>query len=757
MNKGKKKSNDLPSSIWTLDTETRGLFGEIFRIGIYNGTKYWKFSDMTEAYDFLKASAKKEEIHLYIHNLDFDLSKMAGTIAKDIEFNRCIFIDRNVAVFGTTTNIILHDSLKIIPGTLEKICKDFGLGKASKIDLSDYLKENNYAVYDEEGKYDKDGSLENYFMNVDPDEEMLNTYLEFDCTSLHAVVMELLKVSGLTQEEFLKCPTSASLAMKVFKENYPDDYADACSSNYHGEFGRFVEDILRQAYYGGRTEVFLPYLDGGFHYDVSSEYPWAMKTFEYPIGYYDVYQEDKAWDVYDEWKETGKGGGFAWVKIYVPEDMHIPPLPYRAKHKKRAKRSGLEGKLIFPVGHLDGVWAFPEIAMAEKVGCTIEKVEEVIFYKKTYPIFREFIEYWEKVKVEATISHQLSLRTFSKLVQNALYGKFGMRRKRSSIKDISELEKIKESGKMFIEFENDDLGLEMVQVEEEVNSDYIQVHIAAYVTAYARIHLYEGLTFPTNGEVAYCDTDSVACENEFPAEMIDESEYGKWKLENVIKYGIFLQPKLYFEKSDIEKAEKDFPELVEELKKNPLTIKAKGIPSKIKKKFTEETYQTIYNQIKEGKEKIHFFGTEDSLFDKEYYRRGKFVSLFLNGMNFDEKIKIQKGMNLRAKQKRQMNYIENYSKPWVIHDYGKEWEHQQQIQMKLEIEKEYAAIDPIEDKIKEIGFILIPKKGEQYFEEYSNLGISTKRKYFRKKGLSIDVWATEAGYDTSELMDSVLD
>jgi hypothetical protein len=708
--KDKKKSSSKPQTIWTLDTETRGLFGQIFRIGIYNGDKYWTFNTMQECYNLLLEYAKTEEIHMYIHNLDFDLAKMAGTILKDIEVKRSIFIEHNVAVFATTKDIILHDSLKLIPMSLDKICKDFGLGEASKIDLTDYLKENGY----------KDKG--DYFNRVDPDEQMLNKYLQFDCTSLHNIIMQLIDISGLTIEEFLKCPTTASLAMKVFKENYPDDYADACSSNFRGKFGELIEEVLRQGYYGGRTEVFLPYLNGGFHYDVNSLYPYVMKVNEFPIGYYEVFQEKQAAAYYHNWKRTGKGGGFAWVKIYVPEHIHIPPLPYRAK-----KNKDLKGKLIFPVGRLDGVWAFPEIAMAEKYGCKIEKIEQVIYFHKTYPIFREFIEQFQELKQTS----KGAKRTFAKLVQNSLYGKFGMRRLRRMIKPIEDLESVKESGKMFMEFTHPKLQTKLIQVEDTVNAQYIQPHIAAYVTAYARILLYEGLVNEHNGQVAYCDTDSIACSHEFTEDLIDDNEYGKWKLENTLKYGIFLQPKLYFEKSNDGKD----------------TIKAKGIPGDIKKQFTESTYQIILDKIKKGEERIMFFGTEDSLFDKEVVTRGKFISNLMNGKDFDQEIKIRKGMNLRAKQKRKMDYVNNSSKPHIINDYGKihdeEVKHEAQIAWELEVSK----IDPIAEKIKEIGFIKIPDKNDFYFSEYKLISTSIKKKYFRKKGLPLDVWCTESGYE----------
>ncbi len=77
---------------------------------------------------------------------------------------------------------------------------------------------------DDPDKYDDRESQGNYFMKVDPFEPELNEYLRLDCVALYEIVTMLIDISGLPIHEFLKCPTTASLAMKVYQMNYPDDY-----------------------------------------------------------------------------------------------------------------------------------------------------------------------------------------------------------------------------------------------------------------------------------------------------------------------------------------------------------------------------------------------------------------------------------------------------------------------------------------------------------------------------------------------------
>lgn len=98
--------------------------------------------------------------------------------------------------------------------SLERITKSFGLDKEGKIDLSDYLKTTPYAVYKEDGTLDKRKSQGKYFENVDPDEPMLNEYLEMDCRSLHTVLTMIMEIAHMSLEDFVRCPTAASLSMK---------------------------------------------------------------------------------------------------------------------------------------------------------------------------------------------------------------------------------------------------------------------------------------------------------------------------------------------------------------------------------------------------------------------------------------------------------------------------------------------------------------------------------------------------------------
>lgn len=699
MGKNKKDECKKPPKIFTLDTETRGLFGEIFRVGLYDGSRYFVANTFKEIKTTILKYTTEYDCHVFIHNLDFDLSKTIYDTIPSASLKDSIFINNNVTLFKTSLatlsdikeendivpeSITFHDSNKLILGRLKKICKDFGLDEhQSKIELKDHIlslgwgrnkkgeRINDISEYDE---FESEGY---YFKNVDPFERQLNEYLRMDCISLYEVLNTLIRISGLEVETFLRCPTTASLAMKVYSTNYPDDYEKAVSTNYHSDTGKYYEKFIRESYCGGRTEVFTPYLKFGFHYDVNSEYPFVMKTFKLPYGRPTMHDGYEAHKKFKYWYNFNKGAGFLKCDIYIP-DMFIPPLPVK------------RGKLIFPVGNVTGTWTFEEIKVALEQGCKIRKIHRCLYFEKTAYLFKDFVEYFEEIKNTT----EGAMKVFAKLMQNALYGKFGMKRIRETILDISEKEKCEERyqkfGYRYMILKNPLLPSgEFIKADTASSAEYIQPHIASYITSLARLVLYKGLLAQQEkGIVAYCDTDSVACEAKMDDDMIHEKEYGKWKLESIVMDGIFLQPKTYYEKH---------PTLVEDDKglylatdpeknfiknKKTETKKFKGIPSRKMDDITEETYQTIFSKLidiqkrLEAGEEIPKTELKFPLYKEKEEKRIKFATNLKNPVydengkvTFDKKIEIIKSLNLAGGQKRQMDYINNTSKAHVLNDF----------------------------------------------------------------------------------------
>lgn len=690
--KNKKRKN--PPKIFTLDTETRGLFGEIFRVGLYCGNKYHASDNFEDIKNLLVKYSTKYECHVYIHNLDFDLSKLIHDVIPNAELKNSLFINNNVTTFTTSLTslsddsedeilseaITWHDSSKIVTGTLKKICQDFGLAEhQSKIDLKQHILNLGWARNSKGqpikniNEYDAFESEGYYFKNVHPWESELNAYLRMDCESLYEIINQLVEISELELEDFLRCPTTASLALKIFKTNYEKDYKKIISTNYLTGNGRYYEKYIRSAYTGGRTEVFIPLLKNGYHYDVNSLYPYVMENYRLPYGYCQLHEGDKARQTFKYWYNFNKGAGFIHADVYVP-DMFLPPLPV------------MRGKLLFPVGNIRGYWSFEEIKLALEVGCEIRKIHSCLYFDKTDYLFKDFIKKYKHIKNTTKGAY----RYFAKLVQNSLYGKFAMQRVRETLLDISELEKCKQryedEGLMYCVLKNPLIG-DFIKADIEVNSEYIQPHISAYITSLARIELYRGLQAQyKKGDISYCDTDSIVCQHKMDDDKTHHLDYGKWKLENRVKEGIFLQPKVYYESHPalVEddnglylKLDKD-NKFINNIKE---TKKFKGIPKRKMMNITRHTYEDILAKLQEMQTRLSAGEVIDKselqypLF-KDEEKRIKFATNLKNPqfdnkgeVTFDKKLIVQKNLNLAGGFKRDIDYINNTSKPLVFHDF----------------------------------------------------------------------------------------
>lgn len=694
------KKEQKPVKIFALDAETRGLFGDIFRVGIYDGDRYHPSNTFKEIKNILHKYTIDYDCHVFVHNLDFDLSKIIYDVIPGAVFDKSIFINNNVTVFQTSIGvsqsneeseiisqpITFHDSSKLIMGRLKKICKDFNLDvEQSKIELKDHIlslgwgRDKNNKPIKHESEYHEFNSEGYYFENVDPWEKQLNEYLRMDCVSLHAVVTTLIEISGLEIEDFLRCPTTASLAMKVFTKNYEDDYKKACSTHRHymTNEGMQHEKFIRDSYCGGRTEVFIPYQEFGYHYDVNSLYPYVMKNFNIPYGKPKMYEGEAAHNTFGYWLNYNAGAGFIELDIFIPDDLFIPPLPIK-RHDK----------LLFPTGNIKGIWTFEEVKKAMDMGCRVKKVHRCLYFDKKAKIFEPFVTHFEHIKNTG----DGALKQFAKLMQNSLYGKFGMKRiqdKMMPIEMLAECEQnFEEKGLSFSIYENPLIpGEQFIEAQTISNAEYIQPHIAAYVTSLARLVLYEGLiTQLQRGQVSYCDTDSIVCTAPMDDNLIHDKEYGKWKLETELIEGLFIQPKVYWEKHA--SLQTDENGLYLKTKDGSFvhkeTKKFKGIPRQKMDDITEETYREIYERYKlvqkkmEKGEKISddlaYFAliTKDDKVPKriKFAMNLKYPKYDENGLvTFDESYDLVKGINLTNMQKRQMDYIRNTSKPHKFIDF----------------------------------------------------------------------------------------
>lgn len=59
----------------------------------------------------------------------------------------------------------------------------------------------------------------NFFTTVDKDDPVLCEYMEYDCRSLYKILEIVIGLSKLEVEQFINCPTTASLAKQFIKNS----------------------------------------------------------------------------------------------------------------------------------------------------------------------------------------------------------------------------------------------------------------------------------------------------------------------------------------------------------------------------------------------------------------------------------------------------------------------------------------------------------------------------------------------------------
>lgn len=312
-----------------------------------------------------------------------------------------------------------------------------------------------------------------------------------DCLGLYEVLTMFFEESGITSETF------ATHALRIFRRDFLRKKLWIPPP--------FVEEFVHQSYYGGRVEVYRRGAPDLNCYDFNSMYPYCM-TLPVPVYYLGRTREiDQPDDRF----------AFLHAIVDMPEVL-IPPLPVEW------------GKLIFPTGRIEGVFAHVELERAIEAGARVDVRDGVVF--RSEPIFKDYARTLYEQKKTAGEPK----RTIAKFLLNSLYGKFGQHREKSRFKITRD-----DEGEGWIPIVNESTG-ELTGISEQKTfsrAAHILPHIAAAVTARARNMLYDLLL---KHDPYYADTDSI-----FTRETLGTSDdlgglelIGQGEAE-------FYQPKLY--------------------------------------------------------------------------------------------------------------------------------------------------------------------------------------------------------------------
>jgi hypothetical protein len=103
--------------------------------------------------------------------------------------------------------------------------------------------------------------------------------------------------------------------------------------------------------------------------------------------------------------------GVARARVTIPDSLDPPPLPHRRSY---------DGRLVFPVGIIDGTWSLLELREAERLGCAVEWLDGIGAPSIKSPFIEYVKDQYERKRKAVGLA-----RDIAKLMLNALYGKFG--------------------------------------------------------------------------------------------------------------------------------------------------------------------------------------------------------------------------------------------------------------------------------------------------------------------------------------------
>ncbi len=458
----------------------------------------------------------------------------------------------------------------------------------------------------------------------------------------------------------------------------------------------------RDAYAGGRTECFHmgKVEDLVFYVDINSMYPYVMKNKLFPTKLITHWNSCTVEQLRNKIMDDYLICCDALIKTDIP-----------IFHKK-SKR------LIFPVGEFWTSLSTPECIEAIERGL-IKEVKNICIYEAD-DIFSEFVDYFYNKRLEAKKLNNAVLNYLYKIFLNSLYGKFGQ--KKIDWEKVAEAppdeidvytvydpkERTRETFKVFgggVWKRHSD------PTDEEAFNSFPA--IAAHVTAYARMLLWECMEVAGLHNIYYSDTDSIMCNSEgyqnlWLCDYIDPDILGKLKLENTGELELYGCKDYIFNDSikikGVSKSARKLPDSADGHLRFAVTQWG-GFSERLKEKnLNDYSNRIIIKQL------------------KREYNKGLVEGQKISPYILDE-----------PEDARQLH--QQYLKG-ELHDLFNE--------------------DVIKTQCKIHGYIKVIQKGEYYYSEYLNLPKKARIKYFRiNGGIPLDVWCMGAGYDVNEFIDQL--
>lgn len=412
-------------------------------------------------------------------------------------------------------SITFRDSLRLMPDSLDRLCKSFKVEHQKKGDV-----DHNTITID----------------NWTQQRDKIKEYHAYDLMGLLEVVTSFgTEMDELYEINICKTVTVAALAKNCYFRRFMDINYPVYTLPFE------LDAFLRKGYMGGRCEAFIigglqetfaplkyehPAIrnDRWYYYDFTSLYPWAC-TLDLP---YERPTTMKSKDVFVNGRIREDFYGFVEVFVKTNWGMQDPDFYDGGKKAFRPIHAIVsDQKLMFP--HLGWEVGVPCVLFSEEIKYA-QKFTDIYEYETNDqqlavafhrgPILRPFMSEVYKLKQEATVQNLPGKRLILKLVLNSCYGWWGLKTKNrdsvivSSNKDVlPTLMKFVESEKL-IGVGSHECGQDkyhFIRCLRDLETMEYNCAVASAVTSLARIRLHQAITAfeSKGGKVVYCDTDSL--------------------------------------------------------------------------------------------------------------------------------------------------------------------------------------------------------------------------------------------------------
>nr|YP_009744359.1 hypothetical protein [Xylaria hypoxylon]QIE13215.1 hypothetical protein [Xylaria hypoxylon] len=521
---------------------------------------------LLECIDKMLLSNYKDYI-FYIHNINYDgvfiihkisefnKSKGFDYYKLDVLYKDSYIIKIKISSQDNKNKRTFVDSSNLLKGSLNSLCKSFELKDITKGYFPyKFVNKNtlNYIGVTPDYDYWKDlpyNEYEKIQRNLwDLKEECL-LYLKKDLLSLLEIMNKFNKyIYQKFDTQMTESLTISRLSLNIYLKHYLNkSNIPIIKDNLYNE--------IKKAYYGGVTEVYKPYGENLFYYDVNSLYPYASLN---PMcGNQYTYIESFNNDGLD----LNNLFGFFYCSIEA-SDNYFGLLPVKNNNG-----------LIMPLGSWEGWYFSEELKFAVEHGYKIKIIKGYNFNKE-YEVFDQYVKDIYNIKRNTDNSVE---RTVSKSLLNNLLGRFGLNINKPvseivnnekldmllSTRECNSFKKINENsylvsyypkisrnicemfGNDYIKIlQENSLGSEGNKLNQEFKD--VSLVISAAVTSYARIYMNKIKLniLKKGGKIYYTDTDSIITDIPLNNNLIGK-DLGQFKLEYVIRRGYFISSKTY--------------------------------------------------------------------------------------------------------------------------------------------------------------------------------------------------------------------